>query len=240
MARILIVEDDFTIRQSVEYALKRAGFEVKSLDNGTQAPQTIADFEPDLIILDLMLPGLSGFEITESLRAQDSETALIMISALGQDSDKITGLNIGADDYLTKPFSLDELVARVQANLRRVRAKELLRKQETIHLGDLTINPRAFSVHVGNRPVELRAKEFQLLWALASKNGELSTRETLAEEVWGYEHLTSSRTIDVHIRRLRQVVEEPSAYHYIQTVHGMGYRFVPMHKEDSPEEIHEV
>lgn len=233
MSRILIVEDDFTIRNSVEFALRRSGFEVLSLDNGTVALESITSFNPDLVILDIMLPGQTGLEITEALRATDTETAIIMMSALGQDSDKIAGLAIGADDYVTKPFSLDELVARVQANLRRVRAKSLIAKEEVLTIGDLEINPKAFTASVKGQRVELRTKEFQLLWALAKNSGDLSSREMLAEEVWGYEHLASSRTIDVHIRRLRQVVEDPSDYIYIQTVHGMGYRFIPTLKETS-------
>lgn len=233
MARILIVEDDFAIRQSVEFMLRRAGHDVKSLDRGTGVRDVITSFAPDLIVLDLMLPGVSGYEITEALREDDLETAIIMISALSEDVDKVAGLTMGADDYLSKPFSMDELLARVNANLRRVRPKDSLKEQALIEAGDVIIDPQSFSVVVAGIPVHLRAKEFQLLYMLAANKGQLCTRDALAEEVWGYEHLTSSRTIDVHIRRLRAVVEDPSAFTYIHTIHGMGYRFDPQLKETS-------
>lgn len=230
MAKILIVEDDFAIRSSVEFALRRAGFEVKTLDSGIGASEFVASFQPDLILLDLMLPGASGFEIAQALREKDTETAIIMMTALGDDADKLAGFAVGADDYVTKPFSVDVLLARVKANLKRVRSKELL-KNLPIKVGDLVIDPRSFRITVAGKVVPLRNKEFQLLFTLAQNEGQLCTREELAENVWGYEHLASSRTIDVHIRRLRSEIEAMSAYTYIQTVHGMGYRFLPCEKE---------
>jgi len=232
VARILIIEDDFIIRQSVEYALRRAGYEVKSLDTGAGAPEIINEFSPDLIVLDLMLPGMSGFDIADAVRKKDSETAIIMVSALGEDSDKLAGFALGADDYVSKPFSMDELLARIQANLRRVDTKEMFKKDEILRPGDLVIDPKTFKVTVGGAPVTLRTKEFQLLYTLALNQETLSTREDLAKTVWGYEYLASSRTIDVHIRRLRAIIEELSDYRYIQTVYGRGYRFVPIRKED--------
>jgi two-component system response regulator VicR len=232
VARILIIEDDFTIRQSIEFALRRAHFEVKSLGTGTSAPQLIAEFKPDLIILDIMLPGMTGFEIAEAVREKDSETAIIMVSALGEDSDKVAGLMLGADDYVSKPFSMDVLLARVQANLRRVRTEELYKQDEVIEVGDLVIDPKSFRVTIAGKPHALRTKEFQLLYILARNHGHLSTRVALAEQVWGYEHIESSRTIDVHIHRLRATIEESSAYRYIQTVHGVGYRFVAIKKDE--------
>jgi len=236
MARILIIEDDSTIRQGIEYALRRAGYKIKSLETGTGAPELISEYAPDLIILDLMLPGLSGFEIAEAVRERDDETAIIMISALGEDNDKIAGFALGADDYLCKPFSTDELLARVKANLRRVRPKELLDEKEILRIGDLIIDPASFAVTVADKPIALRSKEFALLYALARNQGNLSTRETLAKQVWGHDHLPSSRTIDVHIRRLRALIEESSNYSYIQTIHGKGYRFIASGKDDSPHE----
>jgi len=233
VASILVVEDDPIIRQTVEYTLKRAGFTVRSVATGTDALPAADAFSPDLILLDLMLPGMDGYQIAEKLRETDKETAIIMVTALDTERDKVRGLDAGADDYLTKPFSMEELLARIRANLRRVRAKETLADDRVIEVGDLVIEPKSFRVSVAGQPVRLRLKEFQLLVALAEREGQLATRQILADEVWGYEHLPSSRTIDVHVRRLRQAVEDPSDYVYVHTVHGMGYRFEPVHKSET-------
>jgi DNA-binding response OmpR family regulator len=230
VATILVVEDDPIIRQTVEYALKRAGFSVHSVAEGGSALDAASRVQPDLVLLDLMLPGMDGYEIAERLRADDKETAIVMVTALDTERDKVRGLDAGADDYITKPFSMEELLARVRANLRRVRTRETLADNNTIEVGDLVIEPKSFRVAVAGKQVKLRLKEFQLLVSLARRSGQLATRQILAEEVWGYEHLPSSRTIDVHIRRLRQAVEDPSDYVYIHTVHGMGYRFEAVEK----------
>jgi DNA-binding response OmpR family regulator len=230
VANILVVEDDPIIRQTVEYSLKRAGFAVTAVGDGAIALDTAARTHPDLVLLDLMLPGMDGYRIAEQLRAEDKDTAIIMVTALDTERDKVRGLDAGADDYITKPFSMEELLARVRANLRRVRAKETLADERIIELGDLVIEPKSFRVTVAGNQVRLRLKEFQLLVSLAERQGQLATRQLLADEVWGYEHLPSSRTIDVHIRRLRQAIEDPSQFVYIHTVHGMGYRFEPVGK----------
>jgi DNA-binding response OmpR family regulator len=230
VAEILIVEDDPIIRQTVDYALRRAGFDTRSSGNGLEALDMARSAPPDLILLDLMLPGLDGFSFAEQIRATDRDVAIVMVTALDEARDKVRGLDAGADDYLTKPFSMDELLARVRANLRRVRERAVLASENPIEVGDLVIEPSQLRVRVAGAPVRLRLKEFQLLVALARQQGRLLSREALAQEVWGYEHLTSSRTIDVHIRRVRQAVEEVSAYTYIQTVHGVGYRFEPSEK----------
>jgi len=232
MATILVVEDDPIIRQTVEYSLKRAGFSVHSVADGGDALEAAAAIKPDLVLLDLMLPTLDGYQIAERLRADDKETAIVMVTALDTERDKVRGLDAGADDYITKPFSMEELLARVRANLRRVRTKETLADESTLEVGDLVIEPKSFRISVAGRPVKLRLKEFQLLLALARREGQLATRQILAEEVWGYEHLPSSRTIDVHVRRVRQAVEDHSEYIYIHTVHGMGYRFEPVLKSE--------
>ena len=235
MASILVVEDDPIIRQTVEYALRRAGFSVDSAGDGPSALALAESGSPDLVVLDLMLPGIDGYEIAARLRSRDKEMAIIMVTALDQERDKVKGLDAGADDYITKPFSMEELLARVRANLRRVRTRETLNVETPIERGDIVIDPRSFRVSVGGEPVRLRLKEFQLLLTLAQHEGQLCTRQMLAEQVWGYEHLPSSRTIDVHVRRLRQAVEDPSDYIYVHTVHGMGYRF-----EAEPKVRHEV
>lgn len=233
MARILVVEDDPIIRQTVEYALKRAGFETQGIDDGRKALDLARAVQPDLVLLDLMLPGMDGYLVAEELRRTDKEVAIIMVTALDQERDKVRGLDAGADDYITKPFSMEELLARVRANLRRVREREVLSNQEAIEIGDLVIEPSELRVSVAGEPARLRLKEFQLLVSLASSPGALKTRQALAQEVWGYDFLPSSRTIDVHIRRLRQAIEDPSAYVYIHTVHGMGYRFDPVPRDEA-------
>jgi len=236
VATILVVEDDPIIRQTVQYSLKRAGFTVDAVADGALALAAAEQLHPDLVLLDLMLPGMDGYEIAERLRAEDKETAIIMVTALDTERDKVRGLDAGADDYITKPFSMEELLARVRANLRRVRAKETLADERIMEIGDLVIEPKSFRVKVAGAKVRLRLKEFQLLVALAEHEGRLATRQILADEVWGYEHLPSSRTIDVHIRRLRQAIEDPSTFVFIHTVHGMGYRFEPIAKTEMVEE----
>lgn len=234
MARVLIVEDDPIIRQTVDYALRRAGFETLTSGDGAEGLRIARTERLDLILLDLMLPAIDGYQFAEEVRKADAEVAIIMVTALDQERDKVRGLDAGADDYLTKPFSMGELLARVRANLRRVRERQVLETDETIEVGDLVIEPRQFRVTVGGEPATLRLKEFQLLVALARNSGNLMSRQVLAREVWGYEFLPSSRTIDVHIRRLRQAVEDPSAYRYVHTVHGIGYRFEPQLKAEAP------
>lgn len=225
MPDILVVEDDPIIRRTVDHALRRAGFTTRTSGDGVEALLMAQDEPPDLILLDLMLPGIDGFEFAERIRRTDHEVAIIMVTALSQESDTIRGLDAGADDYITKPFATEELLARVRANLRRVRERAVLQESDTIQVGDLAIEPSQLRVQVAGVPARLRLKEFQLLLALAREPGKLMTRQRLAREVWGYDHLATSRTIDVHIRRLRQAIEEDSAFDYIQTVHGAGYRF---------------
>jgi len=227
MAVVLIVEDDPIIRQTTDWALRRAGFDTLTSDDGAEGLGIARTERPDLIILDLMLPGLDGYRFAEAIRATDPDVAIIMVTALDQERDKVRGLDAGADDYLTKPFSMEELLARVRANLRRVRQRAVLEDEAVIEVGDLLIEPAQVRATVAGQPVRLRLKEFQLLVALARNAGALMTRQRLAREVWGYDFLPSSRTIDVHIRRLRQAIEDPTGVRYIHTVHGVGYRFEP-------------
>jgi DNA-binding response OmpR family regulator len=230
MSTILVVEDDPVISQTVDYALRRAGFDTLTADDGRKALELAKAEHPDLILLDIMLPGIDGWTFAEEVRRTDTQVAIVMVTALDQPEDVVRGLDLGADDYVTKPFAMDELLARVRAGLRRVRERAALGAQEIIEVGDLRIEPAEFRVTIAGAPARLRLKEFQLLLTLVRGAGTLMTRNKLAEEVWGYEHLASSRTIDVHIRRLRQAVEEPSSFLYIHTVHGLGYRFDPKPK----------
>ena len=234
MTTIFVVEDDPIIRTTMEYALRRAGFEAQGCADGAEAVAMAETLRPDLVLLDLMLPGLDGYQVAERLRSSGGDVPIIMVTALDQERDKVRGLDAGADDYITKPFSMEELLARVRANLRRARKQDVLSKEEVLEVGDLRIEPRGLRAFVKGKPAVLRLKEFQLLVAMASKPGALCTRQQLADEVWGYEFLPSSRTIDVHIRRLRQAIEEPSDYLYVHTVHGMGYRFEAHPKNECP------
>ncbi len=228
MARILVVEDDPIIRQTVSYSLRRSGFDVVASGDGIEGLELADSQHPDLILLDLMLPGLDGYRFAEEVRRTNDEVAIIMVTALDGGRDTIRGLDAGADDYVSKPFSMDELLARIRANLRRVRERAVLEDEGPITAGDLVLEPSQLRATIAGEPIKLRLKEFQLLLALARNNGQLMSRERLARDVWGYEFLPSSRTIDVHIRRLRQALEEHSAFRYIQTVHGVGYRFEPI------------
>jgi DNA-binding response OmpR family regulator len=235
--RILVIEDDFAIRNSVEFALRRDGYDVKALDSGKAAIDAVRNFNPDLILLDIMLPGKSGHEICEELRKVDQSVAIIMVSALGEAHDRIAGLRLGADDYVSKPFSLDELLERVRANLRRSKREQSSvskdaadEKLETLSLdleggSKLYIDPFRRETRINESMIALRAKEFALLYTLLSNPNEALTREYLSEHVWGHDHLQSSRTIDVHMRRLRSLLSEHGAPECLRTVHGIGYRF---------------
>ncbi|MGN0034173.1 MAG: response regulator transcription factor [Coriobacteriales bacterium] len=228
---ILLIEDDPTIRMATEFSLTRAGYAVSSCDNGAEGYQVALRVKPSLILLDLMLPGMNGFEITERLRKTDQDTPIIMLTALDRPEDKVRGLDAGADDYLTKPFSTEELLARIRANIRRANyASPQHDDARKLSFGDLEIDVANARVRVKGGIVELRGKEYALLLALARRPGALCTREWLSQEVWNEEFLPTSRTIDVHVRRIRKAVETRSDYTYIQTVHGMGYRFEAVEK----------
>lgn len=227
MSTILLVEDDPTIRLTMEFALTKAGYAVSSCENGLAGLERAQEIEPDLILLDIMLPGMNGFDIATKLRETDSTTPIIMLTALDRNEDKIRGLDAGADDYITKPFSTEVLLARIRANMRRAQV-HAPQSKEIIEFGDMSIDVPNSRVKIKGEVIELRSKEYGLLLALASRPGALCRREWLAKEVWQEDFLSTSRTIDVHIRRIRKAVEEPSDYLYIHTVHGMGYRFEPV------------
>lgn len=231
MARILLVEDDETIRMALQFALGKAGYDVAVAEDGAEGLLRAQNEEPDLILLDIMLPGFSGIHITRTLRQAGNRTPIILLTALDQESDKVTGLEAGADDYVTKPFSMVELQARIRANLRRV-GIEAERSLKRIEAGDLVIDPASMRVTAGGAPVRLRQKEYELLFALASRNGSLCTRAWLSQEVWGEAFLPTSRTLDTHIRRLRQAIDG-RGWSYIHTEHGMGYRFEPHREGDA-------
>jgi DNA-binding response OmpR family regulator len=222
VAEILIVEDDEVIMGTLAYNLSRLGFSVKGATTGAEALRMARKLRPDLILLDVMLPGESGIEVCERIRERDQDVVIVMVTAKDAEEDKVRGFEAGADDYVTKPFSMKELVARINANLKR---SETGRRGKVLEAGDLQLDTKNFSARVGEEPLDLRLKEFELLAALASAPGELKSREELAKEVWGHAGVGSSRTIDVHIRRIRAALEERSSYRYIHTARGLGYRF---------------
>ena len=229
MATILLIEDDPSIRLATEFALTKHGYAVSSCDNGQAGYETALSIDPDLVLLDIMLPGMDGFEVARSLRKEGFSSPILMLTALSDDKDKIEGLDAGADDYVTKPFSTDVLLARIRAHLRRTELDGVTNKAVATY-GDLTLDYDNNSAAVKGTPIKLRSKELALLFALAERQGMLCRRSWLTEKVWKEDYLSTSRTIDVHIRRLRSVLDELSDYDYIHTVHGMGYRFEPVKK----------
>ena len=235
MATILLIEDDPSIRLATEFALTKHGYAVSSCDNGKSGYDTALMIEPDLILLDVMLPGINGFDVARNLRNEGFTSPILMLTALDSDEDKIKGLDAGADDYITKPFSTDVLLARIRAHLRRTEL-DGVSTNTPVTYGDLTLDFENNSASVKGKTLKLRSKELALLFALAERQGMLCRRSWLTQKVWKEDYLSTSRTIDVHIRRLRSVLDENSDYTYIHTVHGMGYRFEPVEKIDR---IHE-
>jgi DNA-binding response OmpR family regulator len=221
-AEILIVEDDEVIMSTLSYYLSRNGFGVSQATSGAEAMRIARRLRPDLILLDIMLPGESGIEVCEHIRERDQEVVIIMTTVKDAEEDKVRGFEAGADDYVTKPFGMKELLARINANLRRI---EVGKRGKILEAGDLVLDTKNYTARIKDEPLDLRLKEFKLLAALASAPEELKSREELAMEVWGHAELSSSRVIDVHIRRLREALEERSSYEYVHTVRGLGYRF---------------
>jgi len=225
LTRIMIVDDEPLITDSLSYSLRREGFDVKSVGDGAIALQEIVAFEPDLVVLDIMLPGMSGLEICKRLRAQSS-IPVIMLTARGEEIDRVLGLEVGADDYLPKPFSFRELLARIRSILRRVELDRQVSQTQSTTLGDLTLDPVARRVFRSEQEIQLSAREFDLLSILMKNAGRALSREELLAEVWGSDWIGDQRTLDVHIRWLRLKVEEdPASPKFIQTVRGHGYRF---------------
>ena len=232
-AEILIVEDDEVIMGTLAYNLSRNGFGVSQATSGADALRLARKLRPDLILLDIMLPGESGIEVCERIRERDQSVMIVMITAKDAEEDKVRGFEAGADDYVTKPFGMKELVARINANLKRSQTGG---RGKIIETGDLQLDTKNFTARAGGGSLELRLKEFALLAALASTPGELRSREELAKEVWGHAGVGSSRTIEVHIRRIRAALDENSSYEYIHTARGLGYRFDP--RPRAPAESH--
>jgi len=204
--------------------LEREGYLVHSVGDGNAALQAAASLAPDAIVLDIMLPELDGMEVCRRLRAADNPVPIVMLTARDDDYDKILGLELGADDYLTKPFNPRELVARVKALLRRRDRFAAQMPQQPIRLGNTLIDPAAREVSHNNQPIPLRAQEFDLLWTLAQHQGQVLSREQLLRMAWGYDYIGQTRTVDVHIAHLRKKLAESDLR--IETVTGVGYKLV--------------
>jgi len=226
MAAVLIVEDEQDIADLVKYHLEKAGLPARTLGDGKQALELIVREPPDLLVLDLMLPGMDGLELCRRLRADPAtqEIPIVMLTARGEEVDRILGLEMGADDYVPKPFSPRELVARVKAVLRR-RSRPAAPDETPVVAGGLRLDPVRHEVTRQERPVELSAMEFRLLEFFLRRPGRVFTRAQLLDQVWGHDRFVEPRTVDVHVRRLREKVEEdPRRPALILTVRGLGYK----------------
>jgi len=226
--KVLIVDDEAMVAEVLEKYLRREGFEVTVARDGEAAVSAALADKPDLILLDLMLPRLDGLEVFRLIRAQ-LPVPVIMLTAKGEETDRVVGLEMGADDYVAKPFSPREIVARAKAVLRRAgRAGGNGTAGGTLTLGDVAINPDTRRVEVGGRPVDLTPKEFDLLWFLASHHGQVFTRSQLLDQVWDYQYFGDASTVTVHIRRLRAKIEADAVRpRHLKTVWGVGYKFEP-------------
>lgn len=220
---ILVVEDEASIASFVAMYLKNAGYTVKTVPNGGEALAQVLSDPPDLVILDLMLPDIDGVEICRRIR-QRSDLPVLMLTARDEDVDKIIGLEVGADDYLTKPFNPRELVARVKSILRRAAPERKRPESREISHGALTVNSGSREVHVADDEIQLAPKEFDLLWELLDHRGLVLTRDQLLERVWGYTFAGDTRTVDVHVRQIRRKLGDASP---IVTVWGVGYKVAP-------------
>jgi len=229
---VLIVEDEPALRDTLAYNLKKDGFTVEAVGDGRIALESARKLKPALIILDIMLPGMDGFEVARILR-KEMTTPILMLTARDDEIDRVVGLEVGADDYLTKPFSMRELMARVKAQLRRSRlAREemaVLKPEllhDTLNFGNLLINRTRQEVILNDKPLPLKPQEYQLLLFFAEHKGQMLSREFILERVWGWDFIGDSRTVDVHVRWLRQKIEEDASEpKRIITVRGGGYRF---------------
>jgi DNA-binding response OmpR family regulator len=228
--KILIVEDDPHILLGLEELLKSEGYQTATCTRGDQAVASVAKHRPSLIVLDIMLPGRSGYDVCKELRAKPCKTPILMLTAKGQELDKVIGLELGADDYVTKPFGVRELLARIQALLRRSNglAANDVQDSAPFKIGDATIDPKTFQLRRGNDVEGLTAKELKLLQTFFAHPGEVLSRDRLLNDVWGYHYYGTTRTLDQVIVQLRKKLHDSGAEpRYLQTVHGVGYKLVP-------------
>jgi DNA-binding response OmpR family regulator len=225
MSVILVVEDDPAILRGLTDNLRFESYEVLTATDGESGYKVLAEKQPDLLILDLMLPRMSGYEVCRKARAAGITTPIMMLTARGEEADRVLGLDLGADDYVSKPFSIRELLARVRAILRRAQPAAAL--PDELRFGDVEVDFRSYEARKGGSPLEMTPKEFQVLRLLAARSGEVVTRDELLNEVWGYENYPTTRTVDNHVATLRAKIElDPANPEHLRTVHGVGYKFV--------------
>jgi DNA-binding response OmpR family regulator len=238
MAKVLIIEDDDVIASSMAQHLSGAGFDPVTVGRGEVGLARLRYEAPDVLVLDLMLPGLDGWSLIESARAEGIGTPIIVVSARGTEHDRVHALQIGADDYLVKPFSMKELVARVQAAARRGVRAQPEERGDAIEIEELRIDPREVQAYVDGQSAELTPTEFRLLYALALDRGRVTTRDELLQKIWGRRETHRDRTVDVFVRRLRDKIDRIAPQHtFIQTRYGVGYKLEPVEKEaQQPEE----
>ena len=217
---ILVTDDDRNILAIIEMYLRKAGYEVTCVERGDEALQAFRRVQPALVVLDVMLPGMDGWEVLDKLR-QESDVPVIMLTAKGDTLDRIQGLDLGADDYIVKPFDAKELLARIKAVLRR---SSLPENEKCVTFEDLEISLDNYSVTLDGKQIEMPPKEIELLFFLASREGKVFTREQLLEQVWGFDFFGDSRTVDVHVKRIREKLGERDAWQ-LKTVWGVGYKF---------------
>ena len=217
---ILVIDDDRNILATIEMYLRKAGYEVTCVERGDEALQAFRRVQPALVVLDVMLPGMDGWEVLDKLR-QESDVPVIMLTAKGDTLDRIQGLDLGADDYIVKPFDAKELLARIKAVLRR---SSLPENEKCVTFEDLEISLDNYSVTLDGKQIEMPPKEIELLFFLASREGKVFTREQLLEQVWGFDFFGDSRTVDVHVKRIREKLGERDAWQ-LKTVWGVGYKF---------------
>jgi DNA-binding response OmpR family regulator len=226
MTRVLIVEDDPAILRGLKDNLVAESYEVLTASDGEAGYRLIHDQKPDLVILDLMLPRMSGYEVCRRVREEGENTPILMLTARGEETDRVLGLDLGADDYVTKPFSVRELLARVRAIVRRAHPPKPLPDQ--LQFNDVVVDFKRYEARRGERRIEMTRKEFGMLQYLAARSGEVVRRDELLEEVWDYKNYPTTRTVDNHVLALRGKLEEdPAAPRHLITVHGVGYKFVP-------------
>jgi DNA-binding response OmpR family regulator len=231
MAKVLIVEDDEVIASSMAQHLSGAGFDPVTVGRGEVGLARLRYEAPDVLVLDLMLPGLDGWSLIESARAEGIGTPIIVVSARGTEHDRVHALQIGADDYLVKPFSMKELVARVQAAARRGVRAQPEERGDAIEIEELRIDPREVQAYVDGKSAELTPTEFRLLYALALDRGRVTTRDELLQKIWGRRETHRDRTVDVFVRRLRDKIDRIAPRHtFIQTRYGVGYKLEPIEK----------
>ena len=224
-AKILVVDDELNIQELIKFNLKSKGYDVLVAGDGLKALKLAKEEKPDLILLDLMLPGMDGYDVCSEIRRNNSISfiPIIMITAKGEEFDKVHGLELGADDYITKPFSVKELLARVKAVLRRTTIQVF---EDVYSFGDIVVDFEKHEVVKDKNKIDLTYKEFELLSEFIKNKGRVMTRDYLLEKIWGYEYIGETRTVDVHIRHLRKKIEEDDKKpKYIETIRGIGYRF---------------